>query len=170
MTTWMALVLALNTNFDAGLNHRAIPDKLVKSGTVVIQTRDLPQQENGNEFYQTRIKYNFVIETLFSRKVRKGEETFTLPNSFQTEDGYIDLESSKVYEDKDIKLIHQGRDRWEGYYDCHFLKIVPKYKDTWDGQFFYCPDAPKSGIVELRFRVKNIPFLGEHTITSQWEN
>jgi hypothetical protein len=166
----MALVVALNTNFDAGIEHSAVPDRLVKKGSVVIQTRDLPQEQNGNDFYQTRIKYNFVIETLFSRRTRKGEETFKLPNSFKDEQGYLDLQLQNRYEDKNILMVHRGRKNWKGHYDCHIIKLVPKYKDTWDGEFFYCPDAPKSGIVELRFRVKNIPFLGEHTIVSRWDN
>lgn len=154
--------------FDEGLPHVAIADRLVVEGDVLIQTRDLPRNESGEDFFQTRIRYNFVIETLFSRKVRKGEERFDLPQNFRTEIGYQNLEVQNVYEDDRIKMIHQGRKDWESFYDCHFVKIIPKYKDTWDGQFFYCSGAPKSGIVELRFRVKNIPFLGEHTITSRW--
>lgn len=168
MKTILALVMALNTNFDGGLGHRAIPDRLVKKGDVRIQTRDLPESQ-GRNLFQTRIQYNFLIETFFTTTTREGEEVFTLPSEFKTELGYQNLESDGSFEDSEIQIIHQGRRDWKDFYDCHFVKVIPKFKNTWDSEYFYCPQAPKSGIVELRFRVKNIPLLGEHTIVSQWD-
>lgn len=167
MNSLFAFIVALTNQFNPGLEHQAIPDSLVKEGKVLIQTRDISETI---DYFQTRIKYNFTVKVLFTTREREGEETFTLPTSFKSEQGYLDLELNDVYEDSQVKLTHLRRADWQSFYDCHVVELIPKYKDTWDAEFLYCAQAPESGIVELRFRVKNVPIFGNHTIVSRWSD
>ncbi len=158
-------IKASEPKFKEGLWHDVVPDNLAKKGTVYIQTRDLPEQ---SQFFQARFKYDFNYQFLFFNRNMAGEEFVDMPIRFQTEQGFIDLENEGTYDDERVTLYHKGRKDWAPYYDCHYVRLVPKKSDKWEGHFIYCPDVPRSGISEMQLTVKKIPLLGEHTIVSQW--
>lgn len=162
-----SLILKANevVQFNEGLWHDIVPDSLAKDGTIYIQTRDLPEEAG---FFQARFKYDFNYQFLFFNRNMAGEEVVDMPIKFQTEQGFIELETEKSYEDERVTIYHQGRRDWAPFYDCHFIQLVPKSSQKWEGHFVYCPDVPKSGISEMQLTVKKIPFLGEHTIISRW--
>jgi hypothetical protein len=157
--------LANQVQFQEGLWHDVVPDSLAKKGTIYIQTRETPEDY---QYFQARFKYDFNYQFLFFKRNMAGEEVVDMPIRFQSEQGFIDLETGGTYTDERVTLYHKGRREWAPYYDCHYIRLVPKKSDKWEGHFIYCPDVPKSGISEMQLTVKKIPLLGEHTIVSQW--
>lgn len=148
-------------SYSSGITHSVQKDNLADKGTVHIQYRPLDEQS-----FEAKFNYDFSYSFLFIKRNYKGAEVQAIPNSFLTEEGYLELERTKRFEDDRVTLTYLKRANWREYYDCHMIKIVPKVSVRWEGKFIYCPDLPETGIAQMQLTVKKIPFLGEHTFIS----
>ena len=171
MKSWLIALCALtllsvnaDDSFFGNLNHDVVVDRFAKGGNILIQTIEFPKKD----FFEVKINYKIKVKVLLFTKTVEGDEFIHMPNSYQTEQGFLDLERDGVHQDPRVHLVHQGRTNWGPYYDCHRVFIDPTEHNRWDGEFVYCPDIPKSGIGQMKLVIKDIPFLGKGTVVSRW--
>lgn len=171
MKSWLIMLLvsvssfvSANSEFFGDIHHNVVKDNFAKGGNIVIQTRELDKED----FFEVKINYNLKVKVLFFTKDVVGDEIIHMPHSYQTEEGFLNLERDGVYRDPRVNLVHKGRTDWGPYYDCHKVLIDPALHDRWEGEFVYCPDVPKSGIGQMKLIIKSIPFLGQGTVVSRW--
>lgn len=150
--------------YSKGIQHIVIKDKLADSGAIHIQYRSFDEKS-----FEARFKYDFKYRFLFISRHFQGEEIQPIPNSYLTEDGYLELERTRRFEDSRVTLTYLKRSNWKDLYDCHMVKIEPKVSVRWEGKFIYCPDLPETGIAQMQLTVKKIPFIGSHTFISNYK-
>ncbi len=152
-------------SFFGEIRHNVVRDSFAQNGTIRIQTLEIPKSE---EFFDVVIKYDLNVRVLIFNRNVLGEEAIRMPNSYRSEQGFLDLQREGTYRDPRVTLKHIGRTDWKDFYDCHLVSMDPAEHNRWIGEFVYCPDAPKSGIVQMKLNILNIPLLGEGTVLSKW--
>ncbi|MBK26228.1 MAG: hypothetical protein CME70_19675 [Halobacteriovorax sp.] len=142
--------------------HDVKKDKLIKSGTIHISTKNI-----GAEVFTMELKYKIVAKLLFWERVLEGVKGVELPVRYLSAYGYEELEEQGQITDEKITVIHMGRKNLPNHYDCHVIKIVPKKETNWDGLFTYCQDIPSMGFARVKLNMREIPYVGAHTVYSR---
>lgn len=169
IATFSFLSLTYATEFSSGVVHRIHKDKFAKEGQVRIKYRDHVSDEgiSGEEKIEVLFDFKFRYGVLLFRGNYEGQRTVIIPADFKTEEGHLQLESQKVYEDELVIMRHLGRRNILGLYDCHYVEFIPKTSTSgWSARIIHCPDLPELGIGSMELNVKKIPVLGDHTLTS----
>ncbi len=158
LTLFSSLSLAAGNE---SITHIVQRDSLVKSGNVVLTTRNI-----GSETFTLQIDYNVKASAFFITRDFKGTKNIDLPIDFLDPYGYQELEEQRVRDDSRAKIVHKGRYQSGLYYDCHVIHIFPKDGKNWDGIFTYCPSVPSIGFIKTEITMRKIPWIGTHTIRS----
>lgn len=155
-----------DNSFFGEIRHNVIRDSFAQKGTISIQTLEISESE---DLFEVVINYDLDVRVLIFNRNVKGSEGIKMPNSYRTEQGFLDLQRDGSYQDPRVTLTHKGRTNWGEFYDCHKVIMDPAEHNRWIGEFVYCPGAPKSGIIEMKLNILNIPLLGEGTVLSKWD-
>jgi hypothetical protein len=141
------------------ITHNVQKDSLVKRGTVHIITKQIK-----DESFVMELRYSIVAKVLFFERVLDGTKSVELSSRYLSPYGYEELEEAGRMEDEKITVIHMGRKNLPNHYDCHVIKIIPKKERRWDGVFTYCQDIPSVGFARTKINMREIPWVGEHTV------
>lgn len=144
------------------ITHDVRKDKLVKRGVIHITTKDIK-----DESFTMELKYSVVAKVFFFERVLEGTKAIELPIRYLNPYGYEELEDVGRITDDNITAIHMGRRNLPNHYDCHVVKIVPKKDRKWDGVFTYCQDIPSTGFARVQMNMREIPYVGRHTVFSR---
>lgn len=142
--------------------HDVRKDRLVKSGTIYISTKEVKA-----ETFTMELKYSVVAKVLFFERVLEGTKAVELPVRYLSPYGYEELEEQGRISDKKITAIHMGRKNLPNHYDCHVIKIIPRNDTKWDGVFTYCQDIASIGFARVQMNMRKIPYVGSHTVYSR---
>ncbi len=83
---------------------------------------------------------------------KSGEYQQQIPRIFETEEGYLDLETLGVLNFGKYTLSHQGRVTIGRYTDCHKVLISEKKKRK-GMVVYYHPQVPDSGWAQVEIRI-----------------
>ncbi len=156
------VVLPLIAGIQETIVHDVRKDKLIRSGTIKISTKEIK-----SESFTMELKYKIVAKVLFWEKVLEGVKGVELPVRYLSPYGYEELEEEGRITDDKITVIHMGRKNLPNHYDCHVIKIIPKEDKKWDGIFTYCQDIPSMGFARTKINMREIPYVGSHTVYSR---
>lgn len=145
------------------IKHIIQKDRIVKRGVVNLTTKEFK-----DETFSLEIKYRITASVLFMTKTFDGTTKVELPIKFLEPYGYEDLEEVGRTRDANATIIHLGRVRVPNFYDCHRVKIIPTDRSkNWDGIFTYCPGVESIGFARTQINMRNIPYVGSHTVYSR---
>ena len=153
----------LLANSPEEIRHKVVKDKVVKKGHIIVKS----QVSADGKFYQVSTNYKMKLRAPYFLKL-EGDKNMTLPASYFTLEGILELEESGVYSDDRIKITHLGREDFRGFYDCHKLKLEPVKKKKWDAIVYYHPDVPSVGWAKVIINFKDIPIIQQHKVQSYY--
>lgn len=139
--------------------HKAVPDRIITSGKLLITTEDL----NSEEFVVT-LDYEVKARVFFFSKTIKGRSVEVLPMKFRFSYGYEELEETGSMIYKKIQLTHVKRFMQERFGQCHMVHLKPLSHDKWEGNLAFCAEVPGAGFATTELTYKKVPILGRHTM------
>lgn len=154
-----SVALSLFAYTPESITHKVKKDNLVKKGTIRITSKEVKE-----ETFTLELKYSILAKVLFFERVLEGTKSVELSTRYLSPYGYEELEEAGRLEDEKITVIHMGRKNLPNHYDCHVVKIIPKKDRKWDGIFTYCQDIPSIGFARTQIQMREIPWVGEHTV------
>lgn len=143
--------------------HDVDKDNLVKRGVVYLTTKEFKQ-----ESFTLELKYRISVSFLFINKEFKGVKNIELPTKYLEPYGYEELEEAGRIQDSQATMIHMGRLDLPNHYDCHKVKLIPRDSSkNWNGIFTYCSDIGSIGFARSQINMREIPYVGSHTVYSR---
>lgn len=143
------------------LTHNAVPDKIIKSGAMVITSEQISTTE-----FKLKLKYKLKAKIFIFKKTIEGEQIELLPIKFLYNYGYLELEETGSMIYKNIELTHVKRINLENYEDCHEVHLRPLTNKKWEGNIVYCPGVQSIGFAKTNLTYNKVPFIGQHTLTT----
>lgn len=145
----------------ATITHNVLKDKVVKSGTVLIETNNI-----RTESFNVEIQYSVKTRWYIPSATFDGELNQQLPSEFASEIGYLNLESEGERILDDARLIFKGRASWREFYDCYLVEVIPNHGE-WQALIYYHPDVASTGWVKSDITIFEIPVIGTHTLKTE---
>jgi hypothetical protein len=165
MKIYLLLILSSFTFISQAANYKIVKGRLHTGGSVQSSTVINPTQ---NDQLIVEIRYEILAKPFVPvpREQLKGKYQQMLPQSFVSEDAYLQIEKEGPLKIDEATVYHLGRVSIGRYTDAHKIRIDPDNKKS-EIIAIYHPQVSDVGWVRVYLTVKKIPLIGDYTLEAQ---
>jgi hypothetical protein len=165
MKIYLLLILFSFTSLSQAANYKIVRGRLHTGGSVQSNTMINPTQ---NDQLIVNINYEILAKPFVPvpKEQLKGKYQQILPESFVSEDAYIQIEKEGPLKIDEATVYHLGRVTIGRYTNAHKIRIDPDNKKS-EIIAIYHPQVSDVGWVRVYLTVKKIPLIGDYTLEAQ---